>query len=392
MRAGGDSMLNINSPTVQAMMNNLPQGVGNMPVYFGNQPQVTTDVQTQQPVQNSTGFSTPYPSPKDMVMQAGIQHQAYYPTSFAPQNNFVGGYNPGIQTAFQNYSNPYMGYGSYMGYGMMGGINPAYMDDMSRAVYYNAVSNGISYDEQLKNDQLLYTSISKIVSKGLGRTEDEAKRAEATFDIVKPEPVQNTIYQVRPHNPMQVVLMRGEEEITPVIKTRVIDPMQNTQVVDSVSRIADMMARENFHKERTFELLHQNAPERMFDDKPFMYFMNNAGGPIYADHIERTLRAYRSNSATALYNANEFRKKLLESNGIKTRSQINAIDRFATRNGIGVLPNGMSISPQHDPSIASSFTYNPATGSYDIQPPGFIKDRLEAARQRFIQTIGREEE
>ena len=30
-------MLNINSPTVQAMMNNVPQGVGNMPIYYGNQ-------------------------------------------------------------------------------------------------------------------------------------------------------------------------------------------------------------------------------------------------------------------------------------------------------------------------------------------------------------------
>lgn len=382
-------MLNINSPTVQAMMNNLPQGVGNMPVYFGNQPQVTTQVQAQ-PVQNSTGFSTPYPSPKDMVMQAGMQQQAYYPTSFAPQNNLVGGYNPGFQAAFQNYSNPYMGYGSYMGYGMMGGINPAYMDDMSRAVYYNAIANGLSYDDQLKNDELLYKSISKVVSKGLGRTEEEAKQCEATFDIVQPQQMQNSLYEVRPHNPMQVVLVRGDEEVTEVVKTKVIDPYQNTQTVDTVARIADMMARENFQKERTFELLHQNAPERMFDDKPFMYFMNNAGGPIYADYAERTLRIQKANNATALYSAQEFRKKLLESNGIQTKSQINAIDRFASRNGI--LPNGMPVSPQHDPSIASSFTYNPATGSYDIKPPGFIKDRLEAARQRFIQTIGRDQE
>lgn len=386
-------MLNINSPTVQAMMNNLPQGVGNMPVYFGNQPQVTTQIQTQ-PVQSGTGFSTPYPSPKDMVMQAGMQHQGYYPTSFAPQNNLVGGYNPAFQAAFQNYSNPYMGYGSYMGYGMIGGINPAYMDDMSRAVYYNAIANGLSYEDQLQNDKKLYTSISKIVSKGLGRTEEEAKRAEATFDIVQPEsaPAKNYLYEVRPHNPMHVVLTKGDQEVSEVIETKVIDPYQNSQAIDYVARISDMMAREKFCKERTFELLHQGAPERMFDDKSFMYFMNNAGGPIYADYAERTLRMQKANNAAALYNAQEFRRKLLESNGIQTKSQINAIDRFATRNGIGVLPNGMYVSPHHDPSISSSFTYNPVTGSYDIKPPGFIKDRLEAARQRFIQTIGQDQE
>lgn len=384
-------MLNINSPTVQAMMNNLPQGVGNMPIYFGNQPQVTTEVTQQQPVQNSTGFSTPYPSPKDMVMQAGAQHQAYYPTTFIPQNGYVGGYNPGFQTAFQNYSNPYMGYGSYMGYGMMGGLNPALMDDMSRAVYYNAMANSMSYEDQLKNDELLYKSISKIVSKGLGRTEDESKRAEATFDIIKPEPVQNTLYQVRPHNPMQVSLVRGDQEVLPVVETRALDPMINSQTIDSVTRTVDMMMREQYQKESTFALLHQNAPERMFDDKPFMYFMNNAGGPIYADYADRVLRMQKYGSnAKALYNAQEFRKKLLENNGIQTRSQINAIDRFASRNGI--LPNGMPVSPQHDPSIASSFTYNPATGSYDIKPPGFIRDRLEAARQRFINSIGQDQE
>ena len=383
-------MLNINSPTVQAMMNNLPQGVGNMPIYFGNQPQVTAEVTQQQPVQNSTGFSTPYPSPKDMVMQAGAQHQAYYPTTFVPQNAYVGGYNPGFQTAFQNYSNPYMGYGSYMGYGMMGGINPTLMDDMSRAIYYNAMANNISYEDQLKNDELLYKSISKIVSKGLGRTEEEAKQAEATFDIVKPEPVQNTLYQVRPHNPMQVILMRGDQEITQVVQTKAIDPMQNTQVIDSIARMVDMMIREQYQKEMTFNLLHQNAPERMFDDKPFMYFMNHAGGPIYADYADRVLRMQKASNAKALYNAQEFRRKLLESNGIQTKSQINAVDRFASRNGI--LPNGMPVSPQHDPSIASSFTYNPATGSYDIKPPGFIRDRLEAARQRFINSIGQDQE
>jgi len=52
----------------------------------------------------------------------------------------------------------------------------------------------------------------------------------------------------------------------------------------------------------------------------------------------------------------------------------------------------MPVSPQHDPSISSSFSYNPVTGTYDIKPPGFIADRLEAARQRFINSIGRDQE
>lgn len=44
-------MLNMNSPTVQAMLNNTPQGFGNMPVYFGNTPTVIETVQQAAPQQ-----------------------------------------------------------------------------------------------------------------------------------------------------------------------------------------------------------------------------------------------------------------------------------------------------------------------------------------------------
>ena len=36
-------MLNANSPTVQALLNSTPPGTGNMPVYFGNTPTMTTE-------------------------------------------------------------------------------------------------------------------------------------------------------------------------------------------------------------------------------------------------------------------------------------------------------------------------------------------------------------
>ena len=118
-------MLNINSPTVQSMLRNTPQGFGNIPIYSGNGPTITTETiavpsQEQQNINGTNQFQTPFPSPKEMLMNGG-QNTIYNPTSFVPQGTmysqpqygyntggYVGGYNPNISSAFNGYYNPYM--------------------------------------------------------------------------------------------------------------------------------------------------------------------------------------------------------------------------------------------------------------------------------------------
>ena len=161
-------MLNINSPTVQAMMQNVPQGFGNMPVYFGNTPVLST---------NQQQVSTPYPSPKEMLMQSG-QQNIYSQTSFAPRN-VVGGYNPGFDAAFGGYINPYMGYG-YSGYG----FNPMMpLDDETRITLALAEANGLDYNEQIKMESELYKTMSRITSKNCNRTAEEAAHFEKYFEF-----------------------------------------------------------------------------------------------------------------------------------------------------------------------------------------------------------------
>ena len=149
--------INLNSPTVQAMLNNTPYGVGNLPVYFGSAPTITGTVES---AQNQPTQQMPFPSPKEMLTNGG-QSMIYNPTTFAPQPNIVGGYNPSFNAAFSGYSNPYMGIGSYGGFPSYG-YSPfqyAPMDDDARDRLMRAEINGLTYDEQLK-DCLLYTSPS----------------------------------------------------------------------------------------------------------------------------------------------------------------------------------------------------------------------------------------
>ena len=173
-------MLNMNSPTVQAMLNNTPQGFGNIPIYYGSAPVMT---QTVQPIQQNTN-QIPYPSPKEMLANAG-QSTVYQPTQFMPQNNIVGGYNPNFQNIFAGYNNPYMGYGTYGGFPSYN--NQSYFmappDEDSRDRLEVAINNGLTYDEQLLQESNLYKSISRLVSKNIGRNEDEAKECEDAFNI-----------------------------------------------------------------------------------------------------------------------------------------------------------------------------------------------------------------
>lgn len=375
-------MLNMNSPTVQAMLNNTPQGFGNIPMYYGSAPVVT---QTVQPVQQDNQI--PFPSPKEMLTNAG-QSMVYQPTQFVPQNNIVGGYNPNIQNIFKDYSNPYMGYGSYGGF-------PSYMnrsyfmgppDEESRQTLEAAINNGLTYDEQLIQESNLYKSISRIVSKNLGRSEEEAKECEESFNIYNKYPTEGPLER-KPIEPLKVRLRDGEnvyENNPEKIKERI----KFNDYIRNVSYAQQMSIRQNMTEYAAVNRANQmymRAPERMFDQMDLLDFFNNGAGVLIADSLNRELYQQSINQTSQLYNKSEFKKKLFENNGIQSKEQLSAVERYAGR--YGVMPNGTPVSPGRDPAIAESFSYDPKTGQYSVTAPNFIRDRLEAARQSFIKSI-----
>lgn len=298
-------MLNLNSPTVQAMLGNTPQGYGNMPVYYGNTPTVTQ--QTTQPV---NGIQTPFPSPKEMLTQGG-QQMIYSPTGFAPRN-IVGGYNPGYNAAFAGYSNPYMGYGAYGGYYH----NMAPMDEDSRERDEMAKFNGFTYDEQLKEESKLYKTISRIVSKNVGRTEKQTEECAAAFDIYCKYPTQDPM-QRKKVKPMHIRLKVGDNIVadkkpkvekpkeesenlfgTPLVADYAPDYIRNAILVN---QMREQQAWREAEKVRRNNMIYERAPERAFDKTDLLDFFNNGAGVLMADSLARIVYEQSIGRTTEVY-------------------------------------------------------------------------------------------
>lgn len=356
--------MNLNSPTVQAMLNNIPQGIGNMPVYFGNDPSVS---QFQQQ-------ATPYPSPKEMLIQGG-QASVYSPTQFMP-NNIVGGYNPGYQAAFNSYSNPYLNYNYQFYYPM---------DEDSRDRLEAANNNGLTYDEQLENESNLFKTLSGIVSKNVGRSKEDAEKCAESFSIYCKHPTED-LNQYKAIKPMHIQLKEGDDVVadmtpeTTTIRTQdyrrnimYVDQMKSRQVMIDHARVANINS------------MYDRAPERMFDKMDMLDFFNNGAGVIIADSLNRELHMQNISRTGQLYDRDGFKQRLLENNGLKSKTQQKAVERFVGR--YGMMPNGTPVSPGHDPAISSSFSYDATTGQYNVVAPNFIRDRLERARESFIRSI-----
>ena len=363
-------MLNANSPTVQALLNSTPPGTGNMPVYFGNTPTMTTETQ---PV-----FSTTlYPSPKEMMIQSG-QQAIYHPASFG--NNIVGAANPAFQAAFSGYINPYMGYGYGPGYCMP-------MDDETRRIMESAAYNNLTYEEEVYMECGIYKHMSRIVSINLGRSEEESKQCEEAFNPYLKNPPRTESYSERKERtPMKVCIMRGDKVINDPDKVVTKYTPNQHQLGEYIKNLKSRDEATRTEIARRAVYIHENALERSMDNIDLVDFFNNNAGRIINQNLLDRAAYENMTRSSLLYNKQKF-AKLFENNNIKPRAQRNAIERFTGM--YGYMPDGRPVMPSHNPTISSSFAYDPITGQMNISPPGFIKNRLEQARLRFIESIGK---
>lgn len=370
-------MLNINSPTVQDMLRRTPQGFGNMPVYYGNTPTVTTETVQASP----SNMQMPYPSPKEMIGN-NYGQTVYQPTQFVPNNNYVGGYTPDM-SVFNGYSNPYMGYGTYDGYG---NNNMVYMDDDARETMEVAMENGLTYEEQLECDSRLYKTMSRIVSKNMNRTEEEAKRCEEAFSIYDKRARMQQEQDVRESKPLdlRVQIVCGDEVIadSETKDLRIQNYTQNSLYAESIKQRSQI---NKVNRENMMIQMYMNAPERRYDNMNLVDFFNKGAGVLYSNMELERLNRQRSRRVSEIYNKEGFRQRLLKNNGVRGKEEMKAVERFVGR--YGVMPDGRPVSPGHDPAVAMSFSYDPNTGQYSVTAPNFIRDRLEMARDSFIKSI-----
>lgn len=372
-------MINMNSPTVQMMMNQMPQGIGNIPIYYGNNPTIVEST-TQQSPQQST---TPYPSPKEMILNGVSQ-----PIPFAPRN-IVGAYNPGYNAMFNGYSNPYMNYGSYGGYSNLYGYQPLIpMDDDARDRQMRADINGLTYDEQLEEDSNIYKTMSRIVSKNLGRSEEEAKECEDAFNIYNKHQSQED-FRKKKIESLHVQIKVGDDVLadfdpkTTQLKVRNISDYHYNSIA-----VENMKTREMFDKVNRINkmnYLYNSALERNFDNMDLVDFFNNGAGLLMSDTLIKEMNQKMISGISQMYDRDTFKERLLENNGIRSKKKMKAIERFAGR--YGVMPDGRPVSPGTDPAVAESFSYDPKTGQYNITAPNFIQNRIEQARASFFKSL-----
>ena len=371
-------MYNMNSPTLQAMLQNTPQGIGNMPVYSGSTPTITT---SQQQV------NTPYPSPKDMVIQSG-QQAIYTPVGFGspyPQN-IVGGYNPNFQhPVFNGYNNPYMGYGTY------GGVYypQQYVTEEMRITAEVAAMNGLSYNEQVQLEINVNKRLSVFVNKSLGTSEEEIEERRDSWDPnitrTKIQKDAEVVTKKRVIKPMHVVV-KCNDEIVADIPPADVDIKECGLITSAaIGRAEQIEINEKLRRKQIRQQMYNSAPERLIDNMDIGDIFT--GGYSYVMSIKemQDIRTQRMINSANVYNREKFKQRLFNNNNIKTRSQKNAVDRYVGR--YGVMPDGRPVTPGLDPSVAQSFSYNPSTGQYEVKPPKFISNMLENARQSFIATL-----
>lgn len=372
-------MYNMNSPTLQAMLQNTPQGVGNMPMYSGSTPTITTSQQQ---------INTPYPSPKDMVIQSG-QQAIYAPVGFGnpyPQN-IVGGYNPNFQhPAFNGYSNPYMGYGTYGG----GYYYPQqYVTEEMRITAEVAEMNGLTYNEQIQLQIKMNQRLSAFVNKSLGTSEEEIEERRDSWDpnIIRSKIQQKNevIVKKRESKPMHVLIKCNDEVVADIAPDDTDSKDRVLLNSETITRAEQIEMNEKIRRKQIYQQMYNSAPERLADNMDIGELFT--GGLSYVMSVKemQNIRMQRLINSANVYNREKFKERLFNNNNMKTRKQKNAIDRYVGR--YGVMPNGRPVTPGLDPSVAQSFSYNTSTGQYEVKPPKFISNMLETARQSFIATL-----
>ena len=130
--------------------------------------------------------------------------------------------------------------------------------------------------------------------------------------------------------------------------------------------------------------MYDHAIEREYDNYGIIDFFNKAAGHIAGDMLLRRQSAME-NDLKALFDRDKLIAKIRQCR--RSKDSIKAEDDLIIRGANGIMPDGRPVSPGHDPSIAESFTYNPRTGQWNIEAPGFIKDRLYKARNNFLESL-----
>ncbi len=398
-------MFNMNSPIVQKMLRETPPPAGNFQYGYGNTPTLETvytrspdPVSASDPSQVVRTTEAPFPTPKQMVMNAGMQQQLINPLMSAPMPGMIpmataygqmGGYpmySPqpyvpggtmvgGVPNILQGYYNPYMGYGSYMGlynnnqqngvqYRMPQQWEIPYLTYEQFAIMQAGMLSGLDYDGQLACTSDVMHTMCASVSAYLGEDQERAAKRASFYDIQyrgggdgKPKSVKEMMEEQernarwnQPDADIVVKIMSGDE----VICSNTAHEAHIQHLKDPKSRMwegshvdfAAMVQRWNYALaswEKWRNECYNNAIERQYDHcEGGLPGFFNTGMVAISREMWREENQRRLNylSVRGQYNSDEYIRKLMETS-ISER-QMRYINRFSTRK------SGMIKEPEID--------------------------------------------
>lgn len=422
-------MFNLNSPTVQYMLNNTPPPpMSNMPVTYGNTPRVeTVTMPSPRTVQVS-----PYPDPYNMITGVGLSN--YMPM---PVYNFGGalsssppppGYN-GVPEyrdinqpvmgglPIQGYNNPYMS--SYTGGQYAPMVGGSYFNnywsgnnEASRRYYryvYASPEDRAAMDmgfedaaDMQANDLNIITKLAIMAKTALGESQEVIQEIQEKADVKIKELNEESLKRCREYNPFDltryqhpmetsvkctahIMIKRGDEIIFEVNKNE--EDKFDRRVVNKANECERTLQVTQQIREKNITMhayMYSKAPERDLDKMSMIDFFNEGFGIIhYYDRQKEWNKA--QHDVTKLFDSDKFKRDLRMNYGTpQARRRIAREDalNFRTkeqeekdkaaglvRGGYGYLPGGIPLDKGVNPNIGSAIAVDKDGGLHISLPP-----------------------
>ena len=422
-------MFNLNSPTVQYMLNNVPPPpMSNMSVTYGNTPRVET---VTMPSPRNVQVS-PYPDPYNMITGAGLSN--YMPM---PVYNFTGALSPnGAPPGFngvpeyrdvnqpvmgglpiQGYQNPYMS--SYTGNQYSPIVNNPYHNtgwpvnnEASKRYYryvYASPEDRAAMDmgfedaaDMQANDLSIITKLAIMAKKAIGESQESIQVIQEKADVKIKELYEESAKRCKEYNPFDlsryqrpmensvkctahITIRKGDEIIYEINKNE--ETKFERRVVNKVSeceQIFRIKQQIRDHNDAMNAYLYSKAPEREMDKMSTIDFFNEGFGIIHYHDRQREWNKAQ-HDVTKLFDSEKFKRDLRMNYGTpQARRRIAREDalNFRTkeqeekdkaagliRGGYGYLPGGIPLDKNVNPNIGSAIAMDRDGGLHISLPP-----------------------
>lgn len=330
-------------------------------------------------------------------MYPGVQSNPYNPM---PSNEFV---ERLVHKAsrFDNYYNPFMSSGP--------NANDMQNEAIRMARHNYAMQFGFhSLEEMEANDMAVLKTVSLMVNRYLGMSEEEAKAHvkrlyEDPYQPKKELTLAEKTKRVEEYQKakdkfklkLKITIRRGDEiiksydpDVDPIVKFENDDRSGVFIRDEQIAAQIDMACR----------IKYNNAMERQFDDYSIVKFFNEAFYDLHIRDMKEEDKRRKNKMVRELYSHEHFKRELIAKFGRPAqRARLMEEDiRFhkndptpegMVRGSYGKMPFGLPMDPKSDPRLGYCYLYDLNGGGLTMDMP-LNDERLKERKNRFLAAAG----